>query len=208
MFLPRDAVIRRSPDLVMCLPPLRRADKTHWTSHRAARFARRRSRRRWRPSPNMRPGRISSEVCEIYPVVILLRSYDDEGARIAAAVAVAAGAEGLAAVGPLDDGAAPGPAPRRVIPLLSKMELPSPTVKVPAASETTLPTEQCLIAAWMLFVSSFPEPRGLIVEPHCAVRFGMPPTESIPAVFQFAQRPDRIEVDRRSDRCCSSAMKP
>ena len=66
-------------------------------------------------------GRVSSEVRRRHPIVILLRSHDDEGARIAAAVAVAAGAEGLAAVGPLDDGAA-GAGPAQGYPLVEQDE--------------------------------------------------------------------------------------
>ena len=42
------------------------------------------------------------------------------------------------------------------------------------------------MAFWMLAVSSRPEPRGLTVA-QTVVRLGMPPAESIPAIFQFAE---------------------
>jgi hypothetical protein len=79
----------------------------------------------------------------------------------------------------------PGPAPRRVTLWLSMMNLPSPIVNVPAESETTWPAGQALIAFWISAVSSLVPPSGLTVA-HATVRFGMPPTESSPAFFQFA----------------------
>jgi hypothetical protein len=84
-----------------------------------------------------------------------------------------------------------GPEPRTVMDLLILTKLPSPMVNVPAESMTTPPEEglpgvaavQLLIAAWMFAVSS--RPLGLNVA-QIVVRFGMPPTDWRPAIFQFA----------------------
>src|SRR5438270_6012164 len=65
------------------------------------------------------------------------------------------------------------------------MILPSLIVKVPAASDTTCPTGQLPMAVLALLVSSRPFPSGLTVA-QTVVRFGMPHTESIPAIRQFA----------------------
>src|SRR3984893_85202 len=65
------------------------------------------------------------------------------------------------------------------------MILPSLIVNVPAASDTTCPTGQLPMAVLILPVSSWPFPSGLTVA-QTVVRFGMPPTESIPAICQFA----------------------
>src|SRR3954451_333261 len=79
----------------------------------------------------------------------------------------------------------PAPAPRTVTPLLSSTELPSPIVNVPAPSCTTWPAGQLAMAVLMLAVSFWPAPRGVIVA-QTVVRFGMPPTDSMPAIFQLA----------------------
>src|SRR5580700_9492746 len=58
-------------------------------------------------------------------------------------------------------------------------------VKVPAERLTTWPSGQALTAFWMLVVSSAPLPLGLTVA-QTLVRFGMPPVDSMPAIFQLA----------------------
>src|ERR1700730_11063251 len=58
-------------------------------------------------------------------------------------------------------------------------------VNVPAARDTTWPSGQALMALLILAVSSWPPPRGLTVA-QTAVRLGIPWTESMPAMCQFA----------------------
>src|SRR5271154_4091538 len=79
----------------------------------------------------------------------------------------------------------PGPAPRSVMPLLSRIKLPSLTVNVPAASDTTSPAGHELIAFWMLLVSSEPPPIGLIVAQTVLRLSGMPPAACIPAMSKL-----------------------
>src|SRR3954468_2543657 len=78
-----------------------------------------------------------------------------------------------------------GPEPRNVMLLLTKTKLPSEIVNVPATSCTTCPDGQSAIALLMCVVSSAPPPMGLTLA-QTVVLFGIPPTESMPAICQFA----------------------
>src|SRR6476620_5810846 len=64
--------------------------------------------------------------------------------------------------------------------------LPSMTVNVPAASIRTSPAGQAAMALLICVESSLPPPSGLIVA-QTVVRVGIPPTDCIPAFFQFAE---------------------
>src|SRR5580692_7597699 len=79
----------------------------------------------------------------------------------------------------------PGPEPRNVMLLLTKTKLPSAIVKVPGASSTTCPDGHAAMALLMCVESSAPPPIGLTLA-QTVVLFGIPPTESIPAICQFA----------------------
>src|SRR6516164_8734772 len=59
-------------------------------------------------------------------------------------------------------------------------------VNVPAASIRTSPAGQDAMALLICIESSLPLPRGLTVA-QTVLRVGMPPTESIPAFFQFTE---------------------
>ena len=80
----------------------------------------------------------------------------------------------------------PGPAPRKVIPLLIRRKLPLLMMNVPAASCTTWPAGQVLMAPWIQAVSSSTPPRGVSVE-QIVDRTGMPPTPINPG-FQAVAR--------------------
>src|SRR5229473_2939073 len=84
----------------------------------------------------------------------------------------------------------PGPAPRKVIALLIRTKLPLLMMKVPAASCTTWPAGQVLMAAWIRAVSSCPPPRGVSVE-QTVDRMGMPPTAIIPGFHTVARSAGR-----------------
>src|SRR5690348_9578892 len=77
----------------------------------------------------------------------------------------------------------PGPEPRNVMLLLIKTKLPSATVNIPGLRSTTCPDEHAVMAL-LMFVESSP-PLGLRVA-QIVVLFGIPPTESMPAIRQFA----------------------
>jgi hypothetical protein len=68
--------------------------------------------------------------------------------------------------------------------LLTVTYLPSPMMNVPTESKTTCPDEQLLTAVWMFDVSS--PPLGFTVA-QTVVRFGIPPTDWSPAIFQLAE---------------------
>ena len=92
----------------------------------------------------------------------------------------------------------PGPAPRKVIPLLISRKLPLLMMKVPAVSCTTWPAGQALMAAWIWAVSSSAPPRGVSVE-QIVDRTGMPPSSHHPRV------PGRGPVGRQESACVDAA---
>src|SRR6516162_2124271 len=77
----------------------------------------------------------------------------------------------------------PGPEPRNVMLLLTKTKLPSAMVNVPGLRSTTCSDGHAAMAL-LIFVESSP-PLGLRVA-QTVVLFGIPPTESMPAICQFA----------------------
>src|SRR6516162_9143095 len=77
----------------------------------------------------------------------------------------------------------PGPEPRNVMLLLTKTKLPSATVNVPGLRSTTCSDGHAAMAL-LMFVESSP-PLGPRVA-QTVVLLGIPPTESMPAICQFA----------------------
>ena len=87
----------------------------------------------------------------------------------------------------------PGPAPRKVMPLLISRKLPLLMRKVPAVSCTTWPAGQALMAAWIRAVSSAAPPRGASVA-QTVDRTGMPPAPIIPGFQAVARSAGRMAL--------------
>src|SRR5258706_13685537 len=76
--------------------------------------------------------------------------------------------------------------PRIVMPFSTFSVSLLPIRNLPTPSWTTCPGVQLLMAVRICGLSSIPPPSGVSTEPQMVVRFGMPPTDCIPAIRQLA----------------------